>query len=183
MPEEEQIPDIRDIPPPPEVAEPGGGWVWLLIAAAAIIIILVAIFVILRLRKAKPAPQVSADPVREALRSLRHLSGGASKALAPRELADTIAAAMKPVLAQRFGEPSRALTADEFFDHYRPLIDKRLRSDEGRRLAGILGRCEQMRFAPTPGDAERNSQLVDSALRFLENLPAGPSTDDNPAAA
>ena len=182
MPEEEQIPDIRDLPPPPEIAEPGGIWIWLIIAAAALVILAV-IFVILRLRRPKTHPRVNVDPVKEALRRLRQLGGGASKELEPRELADQIATAMKPVLAQRFGEPSRALTADEFFSHYRPLIEERLRSEEGRRLADILGDCEQMRFAPTPGDAGRKDQLVDSAILFLENLTTRPSTNDNPAAA
>ena len=181
MPEAQPIPDIRDIPPPPEVAEPIAWWIWLVAGGAlAVLSGLCFLWHWYANRPSRPTPP--RDPREVSIEQLHRLSEEADETPAG-ALADGVAKAIRHLLAARLGETSLALSTAELAEAHGDELRQHLGADRLKEMGRILTDCDRLRFAPAPNDSSLRSPLVDDALSFVRELPPPPPADADPAAA
>ncbi len=176
MPAPEPTPDIRDIAPPIQVADPLPLWVYPLVGIT-LLALLAGLVWWLRRRPAPAAPQTAQNPRAQALDILHTLKQDYAN-IPPGRFADDAIGALRLILAERFGSASHSQTPDEFFATHR--ADLANQFDQARRdqLAELLSICDRMRFAPEPDHHSERLPLAESALAFVLDLPAPPAESD-----
>ena len=174
MAENEPIPDIRDIVPPPEVAEPFALWLWVAVGGGAALFVGALTWLMLwrSRRPSQPAPE--ADPRALALDELHTLKSD-YVSIEPREFGTRTVAALRLVLAQRFGEASLSHTPEEFFQRHADELAGALGPERGGDLKDLLVRCDQLRFAPDRDSNSARLPLAEAAIAFVRDLPEPPA--------
>ena len=117
MPATEPIPDIKDIIPPPEIADPDKGGILLFCAAVATLLIL-STFILFWIKSRKKI--VQSEPVDPRKVALDHLHTIKQRYvdLSANEVAQETVTGLRLVIAHNFGQQSLNLTPEEFFTIY-----------------------------------------------------------------
>lgn len=169
MPATETIPDIRDIAPPMEVAEPLPLWVY----AAGLGALIAIVFLVRWLVRKKPIPlhfEPAKEPRERALDILHELKRDYAS-IPPDAFAERAVEALRVILSSRFGHASRTLTPDEFFARHGEEIDRHFDPERQQQLAELLSVCDRLRFAPEPHNHSERLPLAEAAIAFVRNLP------------
>jgi len=173
MPETEQIPDIKDIIPPPEIADPDKGAILLFCAVAASLLIL-SIFILFWIKSRKKSAQSElVDPRKAALNHLHALKQRYVD-LSAHEVAHETVTSLRLVIVHNFGLKSLNLTSEEFFTIYKEKIMQLFNNENKENLLSILQGCDRLRFAPEKEDPSERLPLIEKTIHFVRHIPNEP---------
>ena len=173
MPETEQIPDIKDIIPPPEIADPDKGAILLFCAVAASLLIL-SIFILFWIKSRKKSTQ--SEPVDPRKAALNHLHALKQRYvdLSAHEVAHETVTSLRLVIVHNFGLKSLNLTSEEFFTIYKEKIMQLFNNENKENLLSILQSCDRLRFAPEKEAPSERLPLIEKTIHFVRHIPNEP---------
>ena len=180
MPATEPIPDIKEIIPPPEIADPDKGGILFFCAAAATLLIL-SILILFWIKSRKKSPQ--SEPIDPRKAALDHLHALKHRYvdLSAHEVAHETVTGLRLVIVHNFGLKSLNLTPEEFFTTSKEKIMQIFNNEDKERLLSILHDCDRLRFAPEKEDPSERLPLIEKTIQFVRNVPDEPqlfSTND-----
>ncbi|MCA1964763.1 MAG: DUF4381 family protein [Prosthecobacter sp.] len=148
--------------PEPVLVVPGPEW-WVYAAAALLVLILLALVVWLLLRPARAMPPPMKKPYLAAMNRLREILA-ASGQQPPAKTAAEVSETLRLYFLDRYKIPAPFRTTHELFDGSSlPATSHRL-----QRYAPLASLWDQLAFAPVPADAREATDLVQKAIRYLE---------------
>ena len=173
MPATEPIPDIKDIIPPPEIADPDRAGILLFSAALASLVIL-SILILFWIKSRKK--RIQSEPIDPRKASLNHLHTLKQRYidLSAHEVAQETVTGLRLVIAHNFGQQSLNLTPEEFFTNYKEKIMEMFSSEDKERLLSILHGCDRLRFAPEKEDPSERLPLIEKTIHFVRHIPNEP---------
>jgi hypothetical protein len=173
MPATEPIPDIKDIIPPPEIADPDRGGI-LLICALLTSLLILSILILFWIKSRKK--RIQSEPVDPRKASLDHLHTLKQRYvdLSAHEVAQETVTGLRLIIAHKFGQKSLNLTPEEFFTIYKEKIMQMLSNEDKERLLFILHGCDRLRFAPEKEDSSERLPLIEKTIHFVSHIPNEP---------
>lgn len=158
---ESKLQDIHDIIILPPPVSP---WPWIIGGVIGLLLFAALLWVFSHALKKRPAPSPSPSQVMR--RRLRHLSQQRGQ-LAPNQFALELSNALKDYFAQRYLDPVRYETAEEFFARL-SRDDVGFPSPAQQELLQFLSQAEELKFG-TPADAPyRTEPLLDKAQQLVD---------------
>ena len=173
MPEKEPIPDIKDIIPPPEIADSDSDVIIIICASLAGLLILTT-FILFWINSRKTRSQSEpVDPRKAALDYLHALKQHYID-LSAHEVAHETVTGLRLVIVHNFGLKSLNLTPEEFFTIYKEKIMQMFKNEDKESLLSILQECDRLRFAPEREDPSERLPLIERTIHFVRNIPNEP---------
>ena len=173
MPETEPIPDIKDIIPPPEIADPDSGVIIIICASLASLLILSTLILFWIKSRKKNAQSEPVDPRKAALDYLHALKQRYVD-LSAHEVAHETVTGLRLVIVHNFGLKSLNLTPQEFFTIYKEKIIQMFNNEDKTSLLSILQGCDRLRFAPEKEDPSERLPLIEKTIHFVRHIPNEP---------
>ena len=163
---ETDIPDIKDIQVPEALTS-----IWPLvfwIAGALLVLAVVGgllYFFYLKDRN-RQGPRLS--PQQVALRRLREIAAKSGE-LTPNEFSLQVSETLKDYLSERFGDPLRYETSEEFIARLSQSPNNRLPDSKRQLVAGFVQISDEIKFGRPPDAEERKPHLLQQAQTVVED--------------
>ena len=155
-------PDIRDIAPPVEIADPWA-WVWWTLAGSALVIAIVAFW---KWRKKQASLVPATPPVPAHVRAKLKLQDALALIAQPKPFVIAVSDAERLYLEERFNFRAPERTTEEFLRELS--ATELLTKSQKESLSQFLASCDLVKFAKyEPGENELRD-LHSSALRLVE---------------
>lgn len=166
-------PDIRDIAPPVEIADPWA-WFWWTLAGVAIAIALVALW---KWRKNRASVIPATPPVPAHVRAKQKLQEALTLIAQPKPFVVAVSDAERLYLEERFNFRAPERTTEEFLRELS--ATELLTKSQKESLGGFLGSCDLVKFARyEPGEREL-LDLHAAAVRLVEETEPASAAPEN----
>ena len=170
MPDNDPIPDIKDIFPPPQIFDPDITtivYIGLLIASS----ILLSYFLIIWLKiKKKKTLHTTTDHHKNALDELHDLKLNYTQ-IPAKEVASRIISSLRPLMSSQFGRSFLYLTTDEFLKHFKECSNELIGIEASEELLKIITACDQLRFSPSNDNNSERESLISNSIELVRNFP------------
>lgn len=165
-----QIPDIKEIIPPPDLNDPN---IILLIVVGIIIgsIIILSHLIINWLKLRVPNKTIKNNDYRKrAIKELHDLKLNFSK-ISSKDLASEIIRCIRPFIQSKFGIISSSLTTEEFITYYKEYSTQVIGFKFPEELTELLNSCDQLRFSPNNGNNSERENLIINSIKLVRSFP------------
>ena len=165
-----QIPDIKEIIPPPDLNDPN---ISLLIVVGIIIgsIIILSHLIINWLKLRVTNKTIKNNNYRKrAIKELHDLKLNFSK-LSSKDLASQIIRCIRPLIQSKFGIISSSLTTEEFITHYEENSKQLIGFELPEELIKLLNSCDQLRFSPDNRNISEREKLINNSIKLVRSFP------------
>jgi hypothetical protein len=171
------VPDIRDIKPPMEIAG-SYAWLWWVLLAIGVVLAALLLWYWLKHRKLNVAPP---PPIPAHVRARQKLHDALALITQPKPFVIAVSDTARAYLEERFDFHAPERTTEEFL---RELAGtKLLLPDQKESLGQFLASCDLVKFAKyEPGESELR-ELHSSALRLVDETEPPPMPAADAAAA
>lgn len=160
------IPDIKDIIPPEPLTS-----IWPLvfwISGALLVLITLSGLLYFFVLKDRSRKSPALSPQQIALRKLREIAEKAGK-LTPNEFSLQVSETLKDYLSQRFGDPLRYETSEEFIARLSQSPDVKLPDSKRELVAGFVQISDEIKFGRPPDAEEKKPHLLQQAQSVVED--------------
>ena len=165
-----QIPDIKEIIPPPDLNDPN---ISLLIVVGIIIgsIIILSHLIINWLKLRVPNKTIKNNDYRKrAIKELHDLKLNFSK-ISSKDLASEIIRCIQPFIQSKFGIISSSLTTEEFITYYKEYSTQVIGFKFPNEFIELLNSCDQLRFSPNNGNNSERENLIINSIKLVRSFP------------